>query len=183
LSGNGKQVREMGETLLCAVRFAHAHAEEYGGNPDRVILVGFSAGAWMGAQVALAGETLETRWAALAESAGEPPRQVGCTAPDGSPDVDAFVGIAGPYAAFENAPGIDPDLRKVVEISAYVGERPDLRVRLLHGRTDGVVKPSASEDFLALLVDAGYDAQLTLFDEGHKVPHELVLSAVAELGQ
>ena len=118
-----------------------------------------------------------------AESAGEPPREVDCVAPDGSPNVAAFVGIAGPYGAFESAPGIDSDLRKVVEISAYVGERPNLRVRLLHGRTDGVVKQSASENFLALLVDAGYDARLTLFDEGHKVPHELVLEVVAELGK
>ena len=45
LSGGGKQVREMGETLLCAVRFAHVHAGEYGGDAERVILVGFSAGA------------------------------------------------------------------------------------------------------------------------------------------
>lgn len=80
----------------------------------------------MGAQVALAGETLESRWTALAESAGEPPRQVDCVAPDGSPNVAAFVGIAGPYGAFESAPGIDSDLRKVVEISAYVGKHPNL---------------------------------------------------------
>ena len=54
--GNGKQIREMSETLVCAVRFADAHAAEYGGDPDRIIYAGFSLGAGMGGLISLAGE-------------------------------------------------------------------------------------------------------------------------------
>ena len=51
--GNGKQIREMTETLVCAVRYADTHALEYGGDPDRIIYVGFSLGAGMGGLISL----------------------------------------------------------------------------------------------------------------------------------
>ncbi len=107
---NGKQVREMAETLACAVRYADAHAAEYGGDPDRIIFVGFSMGAGMGGLISLAGETTEAEWATLAEQTGEPADQIDCVAPEGSAVVDAFVGIAGPYDMFGALQGRKPRL-------------------------------------------------------------------------
>ena len=75
----------MSETLVCGVRFAHAHAPEFGGDPNRLVLAGFSAGAGMGALVALGGETLSGEWDELAaQHDGEPARQIDCGAPVGA---------------------------------------------------------------------------------------------------
>jgi predicted esterase len=181
LRKNGARLREMSETLACAVRFAHANADDYGGNPQQIVLVGFSAGAGMGSLVALAGESLDQQWDALALESGEPARQVDCVALEGSAHVDGFVGIGGSYGRFDPLRYEMPDLWSVVSQSAHVGENPELRVRLLHGKTDSMVPIEASEDFSNLLASAGYDVGLFRFDSGHKVPRELTLAVLDEL--
>ena len=62
-----------------AVRWAKAHAAEYGGAPGRLVLMGHSAGAYNAALLAL-----DRRWLA---AEGLDPRR----------DVRAMVGLAGPY--------------------------------------------------------------------------------------
>ena len=181
LRKNGAKLREMSESLVCAVRFAHAHADEYGGNPEHLILVGFSAGAGMGSLVALAGDTLDVQWDALASEHGEPARQADCVAGGGSAHVDGFVGIGGPYGRFDQLQGEMPDLWSVVSQSGHVGENPDLRLRLLHGKTDSMVPVEVSETFSEQLSTAGYDVELLRFDSGHKVPRELTLAVLGEL--
>ncbi len=181
LRKKGTKLREMSESLICAVRFAHVHAGDYGGNAKQIVLVGFSAGARMGSLVALAGEALDQQWDALASESGEPARQATCVAPDGSALVDGFVGIGGPYGRFDQLRNEMPDLWSVVSQSAHVGENPELRVRLLHGKTDSTVPIAASENFSAMLSSAGYDVELLRFDSGHKVPRELTLTVLDEL--
>jgi acetyl esterase/lipase len=44
------------EEVACAVRFAKAHGAEYGGDPQRVVIIGHSGGAAFGALAALAGD-------------------------------------------------------------------------------------------------------------------------------
>ena len=68
--------------VACAVRFARAHAVEYGGNPDDVTLLGWSDGAMVSAVVGAAGDQLE---------------RTGCRAPEHSGVPDAVVGVAGFY--------------------------------------------------------------------------------------
>lgn len=180
LREHGKKMREMTETLVCAVRYASAHAADYGGNPERLILVGFSLGAYGGALVSLAGETLEVEWAELSRRAGEPADQVECLAA-GDTRVAAFIGIAGPYQAFDDPQTAGPELAALLAPSAHLGDNPDLVVRLLHGENDARVDASASQQFVSALSAAGYDAGLTMFPEGHKVPHDLTLAALAAL--
>ena len=178
--GNGEKLREMTETLVCAVRYADAHAAEYGGDPDRIILLGFSLGAGMGGLVSLGGDTLEVEWETLAEQSGKPIDQIDCVAPEGSAHVDAFVGIAGPYGILELQDD-NPDLRAIVAPSEQLGENPDLIVRLLHGEIDAKVPVESSMALHDALLAAGYDVTFTLFDEGHKVPHGLTLETIAEV--
>jgi carboxylesterase type B len=73
---NGQGYREMAEVLTCVIRYARATAPDYGGDPDRVILVGFSMGALKGSWVALAGGSLAPMWEAFAVEQGGPPPQV-----------------------------------------------------------------------------------------------------------
>ena len=44
------------QDLLCAIRWVHAHAEEYGIDPDRVYLIGNSAGGHLVSLVATLGD-------------------------------------------------------------------------------------------------------------------------------
>lgn len=141
------------EDTACAVSFARQTARTYGGDPNRLIVVGFSAGAHLGALASLAGD----------EFAGE------CMA-----DVPAlpqgFVGIAGPYDTdalglamlpfFQTDPENDPEPWVQGNPFHHVGKNPDLVVRLLVGSLDPL--SPMSEDFGRRLEAAGYDSAFTL---------------------
>ena len=129
----------------------------------------------------MAGEELEAKWATLAEKSGEPIDPIDCIATEGSARVDAFVGIAGPYDMFDVLKIERSDLWSIVDPTEQLDKNPDLVVRLLHGKIDASVPVEVSESAQQALTAAGYDSTLTLFDEGHKVPHELTLAAIADL--
>ncbi len=67
------------EDSAAAVRWARDHAAQYGGDPNRIVLMGHSAGAYNAAMLAV-----DRRWLATVDM---DPRQ----------DVKAVVGLAGPY--------------------------------------------------------------------------------------
>jgi acetyl esterase/lipase len=150
------------EQIACAIRFARVTAEDYGGNPNRITLVGNSAGASTGAVVALAGDDFE----------GD------CVENDAPALPDAFVGFEGPYDYTMNiySPAIDhtylkskdPELWEAINPYSHIGRNPDLQVRLLHGEDEDThwydFPPQASIDFHQALADAGYDVTLTIVD-------------------
>lgn len=74
-----------------AVRYARAHAAEYGGDPERLVLVGHSAGAYIAVMLAL-----DSRWL---QQAGVAPAAI-----------QATVGLAGPY---DFLPLTDPALQRI----------------------------------------------------------------------
>lgn len=148
------------EEVACSVRFAHAVAPDYGGDPSRITLVGNSAGAATGMIVALAGDDVAQN----------------CVAEDPA-TLDAVVGYEGPYdwattvygpvdlPAFEAS---DPELWAAADPYSHLGGNPDLVVRLIHGDDTNVawyeVPRAVSVDFQQALAEAGYDAAITLID-------------------
>lgn len=146
--------------VACAVRYAHATAADYGGDPSRITLVGNSAGATTGIIVAMTGDDVARD----------------CVA-DGPAELDAVVGYEGPYdwattdygqvdvSAYESS---EPDVWAAVDPYAHLGGNPDLVIRLIHGDDTDVawyeVPRAVSVDFHQALVDAGYDAEITLVD-------------------
>jgi acetyl esterase/lipase len=70
------------EEVACAVRFARARAGDFGGDPARVVLAGWSDGALAATVVATGGDTFDA---------------ARCVHPDASARPDAVVGIAGFY--------------------------------------------------------------------------------------
>lgn len=70
------------EDLLCAVRWVHAHADDYGIDPERIYLIGNSAGGHMVALAATLGEGPYTRRGGWDEARS---------------DVRAVISAAGPY--------------------------------------------------------------------------------------
>jgi len=178
---DGKGFREMHETVACAIRFARATAAQYGGNPDRVTLVGFSAGAWIGGYLALLGDGVDQVWQEFELERGGPPQQVECLESGSSAMVDAFVGIGGAYGLSESLREEDPELWEVCSIDAHLGKNPSLKVRLLHGEWDDTVEAEASVRFDADLTEMGYDSELTQFEGGHMIPLDLTVETVMQV--
>ncbi len=148
------------EDASCAVRFAREFAPAFGGDSDSVTVVGYSAGAHIGAVTALAGDSFE----------GE------CIAgfADGLPD--AFVGVAGPYDTdlLDPLMGIFFGTDRAENSTpweagnpfTYIGENPNLVVRLVHGELDLLAPVGFSVSLYDDLDQAGYDVALTVVKDG-----------------
>ena len=133
------------EDGAAAVRWVRLNAHLFGGDPDRIVLVGHSAGAYNAAMLAL-----DPRWLG-----------------EGRRAVRGLVGIAGPYdflpldgpvtrAAFGSADA--PSTQPVNFASA-----DDPPALLLHGASDRTVYPRNSQRLAALLAAAGVDARVELY--------------------
>ena len=119
---------------------------------------------------------------------GGPPAQYDCAVSEASTRVDGFVGIAGAYDLFVGYEGTygrdfllehEPDLWEM--LWGTVGLHPELRVRLIHGDSDGVIPLENSAGFEAVLAEAGYDVELVEFEGGHFPPGDLAVETVMEL--
>ncbi len=126
------------EDGAAAVRWTTAHAGDYCGNGETVVLMGHSAGAYIAAMLAV-----DPRWLG-----------------DARTSVKGLVGLAGPYdfAPFD----VDASRAAFGQVSdpaetqpvtwAGVGDPPAL---LLYGRDDTVVRPRNSEALAARLRAGG----------------------------
>jgi acetyl esterase/lipase len=136
-----------------ALAWVHAHAAQLGGDPERVFVMGHSAGAHQAAMLAFDPRSLarvggDRRWIA------------------------GFIGISGPYALVPNS----PELRTIFAppyapadwqpvASAGRGAPPSL---LLHGLADDVVLPAQARALEAALRAADVPVQLKLYaGRGH----------------
>jgi predicted esterase len=185
IKDNGRGLREVLETLACAVRFARATAPEFGGDPgSTMILAGYSLGG-IGAQAALVGDEVDGLWEEFAAVRGGPPPQIDCMVSGVPADVDAYVGISGLYVGHEDKygrewlQGEDPELWET--FFASLGSNPDLKFRLIHGEDDATFPFEESAEFAAALEAAGYDVELIPFAGGHTVPFELTTETIMEL--
>lgn len=139
------------EDGAAAVRWTRANAARLGGDPDRIVLAGHSAGGYNAAMLAL-----DPRWL------GEDRRAI-----------RGFAGIAAPYdflpldtPASIGAFGQERDLPATQPVNfASAGDPPAL---LLHGERDATVKPRNSYRLSERLEAAGVDARVKLYPEiGH----------------
>ena len=183
----GRGYREMADSIACAVRYARSRAEAGQGEPVRTALVGFCLGGGAAAQVAVAGDALDSRWEEYA-AAGGPPRQVACEMSEGSTRVDALVGSGGAYDVFLGFDGLyddsfrqqnNPDMWQM--FAAFVGENPDLKVRLLHSQRDPTMPFENSVLTQTILSAAGHDAELVVFGGFHEVPVNLTVQTVMDV--
>lgn len=139
------------EDVSCAVARAANHPRSNG----EVTIIGHSAGAHIGAIVALAADSYDD----------------GCEPPDaGSPT--RFIGLAGPYD-IERVGGIvvaffgvdqktDPGLWASGNPMNLVDGDTDLDVLLIHGGADAVVPVDFSESFATTLEESGVSVELAI---------------------
>jgi acetyl esterase/lipase len=155
------------ERIACAVGFARETADDYGGDPSWLALVGHSLGAHDGAVIALAG----------ADFAGDGLAEE-CVATDAAALVDAFVGYEGPYDwtttvyhsdfDYTSMKSEDPELWHAINPFSHIGENSELRVRLIHGDAADVewwdVPLDVSMEFHQALAEADYDVELIVLE-------------------
>lgn len=133
----------------CAVRFAAHRSPEWGGDPGRITLVAHSTA------VATAGAVAVSENAVLEDCPHDPgPALVGLVA------VSPFQVVGGE-----------------VWPRTLLGGNPDLRIRLVEGTEDPLVRPGSSERTVDILTEAGYETDLVLVDGGH---HDIVLVDIGD---
>ena len=148
------------EDSAAAVRWVRANAARLGGDPDRIVLVGHSAGAYNAAMLAV-----DERWLGADRQA-----------------VRGLVGLGGPYdflpldipvtiAAFGQER--DDGARTQPVNFASAGDPPAL---LLHGALDTTAYPRNSQRLASLLQAAGVDARVKLYP---RVGHVGIVTALA----
>jgi acetyl esterase/lipase len=139
------------EDNAAALRWVIANATRYGGDPERVVLVGHSAGAYNAAMLAL-----DPRWLGADRRA-----------------VRGWVGLAGPY---DFLPLDGPITRATFgQASDLLATQPvtfassdDPATLLLHGAKDRTVLPRNSQRLGTLLAGRGVKARVKLYPEvGH----------------
>jgi acetyl esterase/lipase len=146
------------DDVACAVRHAAAHPDSNGS----VAIVGFSAGAHIGALVALDGEG---RYGDR------------CSLPD-PVTPDRFVGLAGPYDVARLAPLVvpffgvpvseDPELWVTGNPLRQAAGDPGLDSLLLHGENDALLDLGFAADFAEALTEAGAEALVEVVEgAGH----------------
>lgn len=144
-----------------AYRWVEAYIAGFGGNPQRIFVMGHSAGAHMAAMVALDPK--------LQQQAGV--KRLPC----------GLIGLAGPY---DFLPISDPDIREVFKSANPLIESQPIHyvngnmpaMLLLTGSDDTTVKPGNTERMAAAVKQAGGKAEVI---EYPKVAHVDIMLALA----
>jgi predicted esterase len=125
--------------IACAVRYARAHATEYGGDPGGMVLIGHSTGAIYAGEVATNGDVYK----------GDCPG-----------DTSALTGGLAMLSPAQ-VPGGRPWSHRTL------GSNPELQVVIAHGEDDDVARPSLSLRTARTLEAAGYDVEMELVEGDH----------------
>lgn len=133
-----------------AVRWAEDHGKTYGGDPNKIYLIGHSAGAYIAAMLAL-----DKKW--LGQERLNPAR-----------DLKGFVGISGPYDFLPFDDKIVADIFSPARTPGSTQPVDQVRadnppVLLLHGGSDDVVFPRNSVALEKKLRAVGSSVEMKLY--------------------
>jgi acetyl esterase/lipase len=152
------------EDAAQAALWAAAHAQEFGGDPDRLYLMGHSAGAHLAALV-----TLSPRYFA---ASGRP-----------APRIAGVIGLSGPYdflplleADVQDMFGPPPLYPESQPINFLRADSPPML--LVHGLGDDTVRPKNSRNLAAGLSALGVPVTLKLYP---KLSHADTVAALTTL--
>jgi acetyl esterase/lipase len=146
-----------------AVRWARDHAAENGGDPERVFLMGHSAGAYNAVMLAV-----DRRW-------------LGAVGMDPRRDLRGVIGLAGPYdflplhsdelKAIFGPPDMRPDTQPINHVD---GQAPPML--LMTDARDKVVDPGNTERMADRIRERGGQVEAVTFPG---LSHALILGAIA----
>ncbi|HEV2080554.1 MAG TPA: alpha/beta hydrolase [Allosphingosinicella sp.] len=149
------------EDGAAAVRWVRANAERFGGDPDRIVLAGHSAGAYNAAML-----SLDPRWLGRDRAA-----------------VKGLIGLAGPYSF------LPLDTQTTRQTFGHVEDLPstqpvnfaspdDPPALLLTGGSDTLVRPAKSRELAMKLSQAGVPAEARIYPD---LGHVGIISALSKL--
>ncbi len=149
------------EDGAAAVRWAAEHANRFGGDPDRLVLMGHSAGAHIAGMLAMDGRWLD----AAGVSRGA---------------VRGWVGLAGPYDFEPDTPNRRTIFGKDRQSTQPIGfTRQDNPPALLGiSARDQVVDPGNSRRLAKRIVNAGGTAEVKVYP---RTDHASILGAISPL--
>ena len=149
------------EDGAAAVRWVRANAERFGGDPDRIVLAGHSAGAYNAAML-----SLDPRWLGRDRSA-----------------VKGLVGLAGPYSFLpldtevtKATFGHVEDLQSTQPVNFASADDPP--ALLMTGASDTLVRPAKSRELAMKLSQAGVQAEARVYPD---LGHVGIMSALSRL--
>lgn len=147
-----------------AIRFVRSHAEEYGISPDRIGMMGFSAGGHLAS-------TVGTHFDSGDPDAADPVDRVSCR-PDFLVLAYPVISFIAPYShsgSAKNLLGPDADLKLREELSSELHVTSDTPPTFLFSTTaDKTVPVENSIAFYLSLRKAGVPAEMHIFERG---PH------------
>ena len=145
-----------------AIRMVRSHAIDFGVRPDRIGIMGFSAGGHLAA-------TAETHFNMGNPTAPDPVDRVSCR-PDFAILGYAVISFKPPYAhagSVKNLLGENPDPKLLDELSDELQVTPQTPPTfLVTTNTDTGVPPENSVQFYLALHKAGVPAELHIFEKG-----------------
>ncbi len=148
-----------------AVAWAHAHAQSFGGDPHRLVLMGHSAGAYNVAMLAL------------------DPEYLGAVGLNPGRDISGFIGLAGPYdflplhdPVLETIFGARQNLAATQPINFVASGAPP--AYLAAGLRDTTVDPGNSRRLAAKLRAAGDAVQERYYPH---LNHTLIIGSTSQL--
>lgn len=145
------------EDTAAAIGWTHREIARYGGDPDRIVLAGHSAGAYNVVMTAL-----EPRWLAAEGVSGT--------------SIAGVIGMAGPYDFYpfdsdstKAAFGKAPEPTTTQPIAQVRGDAPPML--LIHGEKDALVKPRNTRVLAERIEDAGGSVTIRFYpDMDHNDP-------------
>jgi acetyl esterase/lipase len=131
----------------CAIRYARAHTADYGGDPNRVVVVGHSQGGLMGLDIAIHPE--EEAEACLAGGSAIPDGVIALGSP--RPSIHGAADSGPPLWLFSGSK--DRPAEAYAQLLRDAGF--DAKARVLPGVThDGITDPAAAPEVVDLIVEA-----------------------------
>lgn len=158
------------EDAQCALAWVHAHADAYGFDPTRVVVLGGSSGGYLAAMLA----TVDDRELYHRDCPHDLPDEpiAGAVLFYGLYDFNTLDDYppaqAGILRAFWGAPyeELTPGQRSEMSPISWIdGSEPPMLV--IHGSQDMTIPPVMSERFVAALNGAGVPAELVVVESGH----------------
>jgi len=160
----------------CLVRFARANADDFGGDPNNVSLVGYSAGGSLAALLALNGNEITGQCSQDTSQSAIP---------------DSIVGLAGGYEYLvldSPEPGFgdqviaeDANQWELMNPYEHLDNTGDVSALLIHGSSDLTVSVGSTERFEAALLAGGADVTAHLLpDADHALIHGPTLDTIVD---
>ena len=165
------------QDLLCAIRWLHAHADEYNVDPDRIYLIGNSAGGHM---------------VSLAVTLGDGPYEKVGGWDDARSDVRAVISVAAPYELNPLSWGnlwtpIEGDVEEARRIASPIHQinAATKPILVIHSDDDRSVPVQQAHDMVAALKAANIKHRFVHYtDRGHmRITDEVIAETRAFIAE